>query len=882
VNSTPPSHQLPGNFVLKTDGTLIQGDEVFYTLLGGGKHKRFPDVFLDFSEGVRNLFEGDFASGRMLFSQLLTFTDTRDHIRACFINATILPHSSNEAMCIFGSATPTYSATPSLLDDDIMRAAYNTSELRIWVVDLNQKILRFNKAFSDHLTHHLGMDSKKIKHASDLLPPSYHLTFSNVIENIRQGIGQTIEVRFTNPDEQDFWSELTLSPLRRKQSVIGCLIIEKDINQRKRTDDLIADLALVANKTDNSVIITDANKRIEWVNDGFRKMTGYSFSEIAGRRPRQFLYGEQTDRKFLEKLDKAIDEGQSISGDVVKYKKDGTAIWVHMNVNPVFDDEGHISKYVVVENEITRRKEMEDQLVNAKEEALRLSQEKEQFLSVVSHELRNPLNALIGLTQLLMQRSPREDQRELLDNIKFSEDNLLNLINDILDFSKIEAGKITFEKTEYNLGELMQGIANMYSYTAEQKGIELFAVIEDDVPQLVAGDPVRLNQIITNLVSNAIKFTERGYVKLRVSLVDQIRDKAELLFEVEDTGMGIPPERVDLIFEKYQQASKSTTRTHGGTGLGLAITRQLVELQGGTIHVSSKVNQGSRFYFNIPMDVLDEETVKRRSQAEEQTLMPFESLNILLAEDNRINLLVATEFLNQWNIEVDTADNGLEAVKLAEEKPYGMILMDLQMPVMDGFDAIVSIRKLNNHQETPIIALTGFSEDATGKLDRSLVDGMLTKPFSPNQLHSMIQRFCVDQIHLEGRKLIQQGESNEPGLNDQINLDALLAISKGDQAFLDEVLSLYEKQFTRVPQQLRDAMHFNEWNTVRQILHKINPSLHMLQNQKVINTITDIRQAIQEDAEKDIIEQKINYLLLLLEKVQSLLKQKVEEMRQVG
>lgn len=761
-----------------------------------------------------------------------------------------------------------------------MRAAYNTSELRIWVVDMDQKIIRQNRAFLDHVRNNLGKNPKEVRVVAQFLPQNYCLTFSNMMENIKQGIGQTLEVMFARDFEPETWSELSMSPLKNGEEVIGCLVVEKDITQKKRTEDLIADLSLVASKTDNSVMIIDQNKRIEWVNDGFRKITGYSFPEVSGKRPREFLYGELTDRKFLTSLDESIEEGKSFSGEVAKYHKDGSPIWLHMNVNPIFDNNGVIYKHVIVENEITRRKKMEEELVIAKDKALRLGQEKEQFLSVVSHELRNPLNALIGLTQLLMQRTPREDQLELLENIKFSEENLLNLINDILDFSKIEAGKITFEKTEYNLPELIEGIARMYSYTANQKGIELFSVIESDVPELVAGDPVRLNQIITNLVSNALKFTDKGFVKIRVSVLNQVRDKCELKFEVEDTGMGIPPERVNHIFEKYQQASKSTTRTHGGTGLGLTITRQLVELQGGQISVTSHLRKGSCFTFNLPTDVVDEATLIQR-QLDEEEFLPFDSLEVLLAEDNRINLLVATEFLTQWNIQVTPAANGMEALNYATENSYDLILMDLQMPVLDGIEAIERIRELPSHQEIPIIALTGFSEDATEKLDRSLIDGMLTKPFSPFQLHSMVQRFCVDRIHLEGRKLIQHGDPTEKKGTDQINLDALLAISKGDQQFLDQVLDLYEKQFSRVPQQLRDAIHFNEWGTVRQLLHKINPSLHLLQNQQVINTMTDIREAIQEDAEKDVIEQKINYLLVLLSKLETLLKQKAEEMRQV-
>ena len=881
MSRTTSDHSQPGNFILQTDGTLVQGDEAFYALLGGNKHKRFPDVFLCFSEAILALFGGDMAMGRTLLSSELQFVDAEDLVHDCLVNAFVKPHPQNESLCIYGSLTPYQANRRSLLEDDIMRAAYQTPELRIWVIDVNQKILRYNKAFAQHIKQHLEKDLKNLSSAEDIIPPNYHLTFSNLLKNIRQGISQTLEVRFKPGQNLEFWSELTMSPLQRNQEVFACLIIEKDISQRKLSDNLVADLSLVANKTDNSVIITDSNRRIEWVNDGFRKLTGYSLPEVAGQRPRTLLYGELTDPHFLQKMDDAVAKGEAFSGEAIKYRKNGTHFWVHMNLNPVFDEEGRIVKYVVVENEITRRKEMEEQLVKAREEALRLSQEKEQFLSVVTHELRNPLNALIGLTQLLMQRSPREDQLELLENIKFSEDNLLTLINDILDFSKIEAGKITFEKTEYNLGELVGGIARMYAHTAGQKGVELFSVVEPDVPNLVSGDPVRLNQIITNLVSNAIKFTDqRGYVKLRVSVLNKVRDKAELLFEVEDTGIGIPSERVDYIFEKYQQASKSTTRTHGGTGLGLAITRQLVELQGGEISVDSKVNKGSRFFFNLPVDIVDEKAHKQRQEVIDEELMPFESVRVLLAEDNRINLLVASEFLQQWNIEVDGANNGMEALELAQGATYDLVLMDLQMPVMDGFDAIAKIRSLGTYAETPIIALTGFSDDASGRLDRSLIDGMLTKPFSPKQLHGMIQRFCVDKIHLEGRKLIQEGETLEPADQEQINLDSLFAIAKGDQGFLDQVLDLYDKQFSRVPKQLRDALHFNEWHTIRQILHKINPSLHLLQNQKVINTITDIRQAIHDDADKAIIEQKINYLLLLIEKLEKLLKQKVDEMRQ--
>lgn len=390
--------------------------------------------------------------------------------------------------------------------------------------------------------------------------------------------------------------------------------------------------------------------------------------------------------------------------------------------------------------DISRLKETQEELIRAKEIAEEAARAKQQFLSTMSHEIRTPMNAVIGMTHLLLQENPRPDQMENLHSLKFSSENLLVLINDVLDYSKIEAGKIVFEEVDFNLHSLLEGLRQSFVFQASDKNIQIECHIEPDVPKIVIGDPVRLNQVLINLMSNAMKFTEQGKVSLSARVVGSDKKITRIEFSVSDTGIGISPDIIGEIFNSFVQASPDTTRKYGGTGLGLAICKQLLRLKHSDIHVESEPEKGARFYFIL---AFMNSTLKHITDTDDIGKISYKKLNgkkVLLVEDNEINRLVAFKFLRKWGVEVTEAGNGKEALEHLKKNVFDLVLMDLQMPVMDGYEATRLIRSsMPNGKTIPIVALTAsIMNEVQEKILTSGMNDIILKPFNPGELYSKI------------------------------------------------------------------------------------------------------------------------------------------------
>ncbi|TNF41938.1 MAG: PAS domain S-box protein [Bacteroidetes bacterium] len=390
-----------------------------------------------------------------------------------------------------------------------------------------------------------------------------------------------------------------------------------------------------------------------------------------------------------------------------------------------------------------QRRRMLDNLITARKRAEEAAFSKQQFMSTMSHEIRTPLNEVIGITNLLYQSDPREDQMDYINTLRFSANHLLSLVNDILDYNKMEAGKIVFEKTEFDLASMLEDIRRSYSHRAQEKGIYFALEKSPDLPVTLIGDPIRLNQILSNLLSNAMKFTSRGGITLKASVREKQEGKALVEFSVADTGIGIAPEKLEEIFESYAQASADTTRKYGGTGLGLAICKRLIDLQGGTIGVSSEPDRGSEFTFSIEYTVPATEPKAAERSGASDSMKELAGKRILVAEDNKINFFVANKFLESWGVKVTHVENGALALEEIKRQEFDLILMDLHMPVMDGIEATRLIRSSpdRNISQIPIVALTAaVMSEAHDKIENLAINDYVLKPFKPKDLYDRIAK----------------------------------------------------------------------------------------------------------------------------------------------
>lgn len=516
--------------------------------------------------------------------------------------------------------------------------------------------------------------------------------------------------------------------VRKSRALIKREMEIRDAYQKLQTKELeTRKLALVAEQAHDSVVISDINGQITWVNQAFTRSTGYSAKEAIGRTPDDLLNGPETDLAASDGIRAAARAGRPHRAEILNYRKNGEKIWVETNLAPVLNASGVPELTVAIERDITETKQHQRELQKARLDAEKSERAKTDFLAAMSHEIRTPMNGIIGMSDLMCEADLPPEPKEYADIIRSSAAALLKIINDILDLSKLGAGKFEVSSEAFSLQDCLSGAVKLLQPQAQEKGITLDLSFDTVLPQTMLGDDGRIRQILLNLIGNAIKFTSTGSVGVVVRHNKGAGDH-RIEIDVRDTGIGIAADSLDHIFDQFAQADVSTTRRFGGTGLGLTISQLLARRMGGDITVTSEEGAGSCFTLKLVLrDAMGEIADPAPARAVPDS-MSLEGLRVLVAEDNRTNRLIIKKFLGNQPIYLDFAQNGREAVAQALAYPPDLIFMDISMPEMDGLEATGAIRAANMPQPV-IVALTAnaFESDRKACLKAGM-DDFLTKP----------------------------------------------------------------------------------------------------------------------------------------------------------
>ena len=699
----------------------------------------------------------------------------------------------------------------------------------------------------------------------------YEGTNIETIQKIKQALNNRTsfkgEIKNRSKAGRIYWLELSISPIfNDNDELINFIAIESDITEKKKKDlsisNLVATQTTIFDGVGHTVIFTDANGIIRRINKAGLELIEYTTEEVLGKltplafhdleeiaqraKELSLELGAQVESSFETVVVKTRGESNVDTNEWTYISKSGKRIPVWSTVTCIKNTERTVLGYLVVAEDYTIKKQVELELINAKNLAEQAVYAKDSFLANMSHEIRTPLNAIIGFTELIAQSNLNSTQLNFVNNIQIAGDNLLLIINDILDLSKIESGQLLIEYHPFNLKSILKHVHDLLKVKASEHNLEFNLFLDAEMPEFVIGDKGRINQIIMNLAGNAIKFTEEGEVTISVKKIAETDDNYTIKFSVKDTGIGIPEDKLISIFDRFTQAEASTTRKFGGTGLGLNIVKQLVELQNGKIQVKSKLGRGSEFYFTLEFNKVDNSVVEKiiKNNSNKKSIG---ELTILLCEDNILNQRLAENVIQKFGFQLDIANNGQEGIELLTKNKYDLILMDLQMPVKDGYQTTIYIRK-ELKLDIPIIAMTAHS--LVGEQQKCFDIGMnayVAKPFKQqdllNEIHAVIEKTKGKQIVLP---LAEEELRIEVSYIKNIDLSYFDELSGGqaNHDFKKEMIELFIKKVPIDLYLLEKAISENENNKIKRIAHDMKSSLSMFRLEKEVKYLENIEQNI--------------------------------------
>ncbi|MFV8339474.1 PAS domain S-box protein [Flavobacterium sp. LB3P21] len=727
-------------------------------------------------------------------------------------------------------------------------------------------------------------NDEKEKRAAELVVANEELAFQNKVKEKRAAelVIANEELAYQNNEKEKRADELIIANKElqfQNKEKAKQQIATKELEELSYAAKLASQYSLSLIEASRDPLVTiNTNGKITDMNEALVNITGMTRNELTDSDFFDYFTEQQKAREVYQEV---FEKGSVADSPLTLRHKEGKLTDVLFNGSVYKDDKGNVVGVVIVARDVTEQKRIASELIEARifaELATEIAEEakinaesatiiaenavkaKQQFLSNMSHEIRTPMNAIIGFTKVVLKTELTTKQKEYLNAIKMSGDALIVLINDILDLAKVDAGKMTFEKRPFKMKSSIAAMLHLFETKIQEKNLKLIKEYDNKIPDVLVGDPIRLHQIILNLVSNAVKFTSKGKIIVSVHLLHEDEDKVIIEFAVTDTGIGIPKEKTGKIFENFQQASSGTSRLYGGTGLGLAIVKQLVEPQGGSIRVRSTVNEGSTFSFTLSFQKTNAEAELENEIIELDT--ELKNIKVLVVEDIPLNQLLMKTLLDDFGFARDIAENGKIAIEKLKENDYDIILMDLQMPEMNGFEATEYIRNTMK-SKIPIIALT--ADVTTVDLAKCKAVGMndyIAKPIDERLLYSKIVGI------LKKPKLTKLTAKLNENLEDKkikcIDLVYLNQRTKSNPKLMMEMISLYLDQTPPLINTIKQSLEEKNWDLLGAAAHKMIPSFSIM---GISTNFENIAKKIQEFAIAQEKSEGIEDLVMQLEEI---------------